>query len=220
MRVYSIFSSINGEVCSSHQGSMCTFIRLAGCSVGCSYCDTQYASDHNSGKTMDMCEIMEEVVKFGNKNVTITGGEPLEQLPYLMTLIKMLASHNYKLSVETSGEIPFNILEIIPHWGANDIHFVTDIKLNTKNHLHDYNKMWHTSEDFFKIIIGSTNDIIQAIHIKNELQHYGCKAKFAFSPMEGKLSPKELLVMMQDFDQNDVVLNVQIHKLIGLTEDK
>ena len=220
MRVYSIFSSINGEVCAPHQGSLCTFVRLAGCSVGCTYCDTAYSADLNSGKEMTAREILDAVLVFGNNNITITGGEPLEQMAELKELLRYLRSWSYNISIETSGEIPFNACELIPVSNTGTVNLVVDIKLDTKNHFHDYMKMWLTDKDFFKIVIGDEIDMIKAIHIKNELQHYGCQAKFAFSPCEGKITPKQLLLLLQEQDQTDAILNVQIHKLLNLTEDK
>lgn len=218
MRIYSIFSSLNGEVCSMHQGSMCTFIRLSGCSVGCTYCDTQYAQDKNSGIELDLQTILDSVRLNGNINVTITGGEPMEQKEELIKLVQLLLGNNYNISIETSGEVPFECSEIASIYTDN-VHFVTDIKLDTQNHFHHYDSMWNSSEDFFKIVIGDELDVIKATHIKNEIQRRGCRAKFAFSPMYGKVEPIQLLNWIQSHGINDVIVNLQIHKILGLVED-
>ena len=203
-----------------HQGSLCTFIRLAGCSVGCDYCDTKYSADPNSGKEMTIQEVLDAVLIFGNNNITITGGEPFEQMEELIRLLIGLCSQNYIVSIETSGEVPFNALELIPPSLGGTVNLVVDIKLNTQNHFHDYSKMWFTDKDFFKIVIGDEMDMIKAIHIKNELQHKGCKAKFAFSPSHNVVTPQQLLIWLQDHDCTDVILNAPLHKILNLAEDK
>ena len=91
MRIHSIFKSINGEVNKYHQGSICIFIRLAGCSLRCKYCDTVQAQSPDSGKEMNIDEIINEVVKFKNcYRITITGGEPLLQEAELEELVDRL----------------------------------------------------------------------------------------------------------------------------------
>jgi len=103
MRIHSIFKSINGEVNKYHQGSICIFIRLAGCSLRCKYCDTVQAQSPDSGKEMNIDEIINEVVKFKNcYRVTITGGEPLLQEAELEELVNRL-SMEYDISIETNG---------------------------------------------------------------------------------------------------------------------
>ena len=103
MRVNEIFRSINGEVNSIGQGSFCTFIRLAGCSLRCSYCDTEYAQDPKSGREMSVEEIITEVKNLGCRNVTITGGEPLDQRLDLHYLLQKLWFSKHNIVVETNG---------------------------------------------------------------------------------------------------------------------
>ncbi len=75
MKVCEIFSSIQGE--SSFAGIPCTFIRLTGCNLRCSYCDTSYA--YYEGQELTADEIIREVQRTGINLVEITGGEPLLQ---------------------------------------------------------------------------------------------------------------------------------------------
>ena len=75
MIVNEIFSSIDGE--GLRTGELTTFIRLAGCNMRCSYCDTAYALNSSSGREMSINEIVREIEKYKVNNITLTGGEPL-----------------------------------------------------------------------------------------------------------------------------------------------
>jgi len=91
LKVCEIFYSIQGE--SSFAGRPCVFVRLTGCNLRCSYCDTRYA--YYEGKEMDIEEILDKVSSYGCDLVEITGGEPLiqENTPYLVRkLLDMLIS--------------------------------------------------------------------------------------------------------------------------------
>jgi len=217
MNIYSIFPSINGEICQAYQGSMCTFVRLAGCSLGCSYCDTKYASDPKSGYKMNNYDILKECIKLGNPNVTITGGEPMEQKEELTLLVQQLLFCGYNVSIETNGEIPFNRKE----FGYDKkLSFVVDIKLDKSGETINYLKMLLTDNDFLKFVIGNYTDMKHASSIKRNLQEQGCKATFAFSAKADILSSDDLLRWMKEFHQHDSILNVQLHKLLCLNEHK
>ena len=73
--VNEIFGSIDGE--GLRTGELATFIRLAGCNLRCSYCDTDYALKANQGTEMSIDEIIAKVKDIGYRNITLTGGEPL-----------------------------------------------------------------------------------------------------------------------------------------------
>ena len=75
MRLVEAFASIQGE--STHAGRPCFFLRLAGCNLRCSYCDTGYAQSAEAGRPSEIPELVELVRNSGLKLVEITGGEPL-----------------------------------------------------------------------------------------------------------------------------------------------
>ena len=102
MVVNEIFGSIDGE--GIRAGELASFVRLAGCNLRCSYCDTQYALDKNAGTEMLVNEIIDELNKIGIKNVTLTGGEPLQHKD-IDILIDELIKSNYKVNIETNGSI-------------------------------------------------------------------------------------------------------------------
>src|ERR1035437_696731 len=75
LRVNEIFYSIQGE--GSRAGEPCVFVRMTGCGLRCSYCDTEYA--FYEGEDLPIGEIIEKVVSYSCNLVELTGGEPLEQ---------------------------------------------------------------------------------------------------------------------------------------------
>ena len=103
LRVSEIFRSIQGE--SSWAGLPCVFIRLAGCSVGCAFCDTAYARD--GGIAMTVAEAVEKCLALSGRLVEVTGGEPLEQAA-CPRLVRGLLEHGMTVLVETSGTLPIS----------------------------------------------------------------------------------------------------------------
>ena len=103
LKLSEIFFSIQGE--GLRAGQPCTFVRLHGCGLRCSYCDTPYALDHRiGGEWRSFQEIKEEVRKHPTRFVEFTGGQPLEQ-PEVHELIRELLDEGYTVAVETGGHI-------------------------------------------------------------------------------------------------------------------
>ncbi|MGA2411122.1 MAG: radical SAM protein [Candidatus Binataceae bacterium] len=99
VRVNEIFHSIQGE--STWAGRPCVFVRLTGCNLRCSWCDTAYA--FYEGAQMEIAAVMERVRGYGCKLAEITGGEPLLQKG-VHALIEALLREEYEVLLETSGE--------------------------------------------------------------------------------------------------------------------
>jgi len=113
-----IYKSIQGE--SSFAGVPCIFVRLAGCNLRCSWCDSEYT--FTGGYKMSEDEVVAEVEKLAPvKLVEFTGGEPMLQERELIPLMDRLLGQGYELMIETSGERP---LERVP--GA--VHKIVDVK--------------------------------------------------------------------------------------------
>ena len=110
--VNEIFDSIDGE--GKKAGQLATFIRLCGCNLRCSYCDTAYA--FNEGQHMDIADIIAQV---SYPNVTLTGGEPLCQ--DIHALLEGLKGHS--VNIETNGS-----MDIEPYFKYDHVWFTVDYK--------------------------------------------------------------------------------------------
>src|SRR6202167_3790779 len=108
MQITEIYKSIQGE--STHAGLPCVFIRLTGCNLRCSWCDSEYT--FTSGHRMSVEEVLEEVEHLSPGGlVEITGGEPMLQEREVVPLMQRLLDAGYTVLLETSGERP---LERVP----------------------------------------------------------------------------------------------------------
>ena len=103
INVNEIFVSVQGE--GTRAGMPCLFIRLQGCRLRCSWCDTPYALDHReSGRMMSAHDIVSEVEHAGINFIEFTGGEPLEQ-PLVLPIMAELCDRGYTVAVETGGHV-------------------------------------------------------------------------------------------------------------------
>jgi len=103
MQITEIFRSIQGE--SSFAGLPCIFVRLTGCNLRCSWCDTEYS--FTGGQKMSLDQVWHEVQRFSPvKLVEITGGEPMLQKNEVIPLMRRLLASGYQVLLETSGERP------------------------------------------------------------------------------------------------------------------
>ena len=109
MQITEIYKSLQGE--STYAGLPCVFVRLTGCNLRCSWCDSEYT--FQGGHKMDTGQVMDEVSRLspGGGLVEITGGEPMLQEREVVPLMQRLLDHGYRVLLETSGERP---LERVP----------------------------------------------------------------------------------------------------------
>ena len=97
LRINEIFFSIQGE--STWAGRPCAFVRLTGCDLRCSWCDTEYA--FHEGRTMAVEEVAAQLLGYGCDLAEVTGGEPLLQLDE--SLVRALHARGFEIAVETNG---------------------------------------------------------------------------------------------------------------------
>lgn len=211
LNINEIFASINGEVNRWGQGSPTIFVRLQGCNLKCSYCDTQYAQNIEANKLMTINQIMREIESYEIKRVTITGGEPLLQ-ESVFNLIGRLVLSGYQISIETNGsvEIPAQLIN-------RHICWIVDYKLKYSSEMIWENYLKLKDANWIKFVIKDRIDFDQAILIKNKLQDQNCRANFAFSPVGA--SPKlasQIVQWLIDNKISDINLNLQIHKIISV----
>src|SRR5580692_10814647 len=118
MHLIELYKSVQGE--SSFAGEPCIFVRLAGCNLRCSWCDSEYT--FTGGKPFTDDEIIAQIAALAPcRLVEFTGGEPMLQARELIPLMRRLLDSGYTLMIETSGERP---LEDVP----KAIHKIVDVK--------------------------------------------------------------------------------------------
>jgi len=215
MQVTEIFQSIDGEVNPWGQGRLSTFVRLSGCNLSCRWCDTPQSKV--PGIEMPFDKVFEKVQELGCYKITITGGEPLVQMDGVLHLIDLLLKYDYKISVETNGSITPPLIYL----QDKRLSWVFDYKL-------EFPKKMQTvmmgnilsSRHWIKIVMESEAAYRVAINVKNQLRQMGSKASFAFSPafdgLRFMFSPNDLVGWLIRDSHWDVVVNVQIHKLISV----
>jgi 7-carboxy-7-deazaguanine synthase len=207
LKVNEIFSSIQGE--SSYAGLPCTFVRLAGCNLRCSYCDTRYAYDE--GQMFEIPQILAQISAFGCRLVEVTGGEPLTQAE-TPELISRLLSAGYSVLLETNGSLDIGAID------PNCVRIV-DIKcpssgMSDRNDLRNLEKL--SGMDELKFVIGSRADYEFAKNILSALPHLHAaprEIKVNFSPVFSEISPRSLAEWILK-DRLPVRLNLQLHKII------
>jgi 7-carboxy-7-deazaguanine synthase len=109
MQITEIYKSLQGE--STYAGLPCVFVRLTGCNLRCSWCDSEYT--FQGGHKMTLEEVVDEVCRLSPQGglVEITGGEPMLQEREVVPLMQRLIEDGYQVLLETSGERP---LERVP----------------------------------------------------------------------------------------------------------
>ncbi len=181
------------------------FIRLTGCPLRCSYCDTTYA--FTGGEKKEINDIIAEVKTYGTRYVTVTGGEPLAQLACLDLMTKLL-DLGYIVSLETSGAIDLSGLD--PR-----IIKVMDLKTPSSGELKKnlyQNIQYLTKNDQVKFVIGNEEDYRWSKQIVSEYQ-LSDHCEILFSPVMGQQNPTELANKVLQ-DKLPVRFQIQLHKLL------
>lgn len=205
LKVNEIFFSIQGE--SSHAGRPCAFIRLAGCNLRCSYCDTRYAYEEGSWREID--DIEREIRPFGCSLVEVTGGEPLLQTE-TPELVRRLLDRGYTVLLETNGSLDI---------GAVDERCtrIVDMKCPSSGET-DKNRLENlailTPDDEVKFVIADRCDFDYArTLIAERLSGRRDLKPPLFSPAFGRLNPEDLARWILE-ERLDVRLQIQLHKVI------
>lgn len=211
LKVNEVFYSIQGE--SSYAGKPCMFIRLTGCNLRCSYCDTKYA--YHNGKDMDLEQIMQKIVSYGCPLVEITGGEPLLQkdTPHLA---KHLLDEGYEVLLETNGS------QDISRVDSRCVRIV-DVKCPSSGEM-DSNDLTNldrlTPGDEIKFVIGDRKDYEYAKEVLTSIKHVNLTPfPVHLSSSFGRMEPKELAGWILG-DRLNVRLHLQLHKYIWGPEQK
>lgn len=208
MIVNEIFSSIDGE--GLRTGELTTFIRLAGCNLRCRYCDTEYALKDNSGIEMNVKEILTEVKKYKNRNITLTGGEPLAHKG-IDELIEELIKNNYLVNIETNGSI--NIDKYVEKCLITMDYKCKSSLMEKTMILSNIEKLGE--KDVLKFVINSNDfECVEKI-----LKGFNIKSYVYISPIFNEIELTEIVEFMKECNENGINMSkvrmqVQLHKII------
>jgi len=201
--VNEIFTSIQGET--TRAGERCTFVRLTGCNLRCTYCDTAYAFHEGEPRAVD--DIVAEVERRGVRFVTITGGEPLAQ-EGMHLLAGRLLDRGHDVQIETGGSLPIETID-------RRARVILDVK--TPGSGMERSMRWANLErlranDELKLVLVDRRDYEYA----RDLLRSGkvpSGVPILLSPAHGLLPPSDLARWMIE-DRLDARIQIQVHKYI------
>ena len=203
LKITEIFYSLQGEADSVGQPTV--FVRLTGCPLRCSYCDTAYA--FTGGDWMSLEAVVTRVGQLALRHVCVTGGEPLAQKACL-PLLARLCDAGYSVSLETSGALPLAGVDA-------RVTKVVDVKTpaSGESQRNLYAELGHLlPHDQIKFVICDRADYEWSRDCIERLGLAG-KANVLFSPSAGQLVPRELADWILA-DRLPVRLQLQLHKLL------
>ncbi len=201
MKIAEIFPSLQGEGLTS--GYPTIFIRLAGCNLSCSYCDTP--ASRQGGSDIAVREVAERALVEKPHYVCITGGEPLLQKNEVAELSRQLISAGKTVSIETNGTVPFDDL-------PDNVSICMDVKCPSSGETSDINLLASLKPtDSVKFVVGTGDDLQ---YVENVIVNNPTKAEIFISPVYGTdyqriasyILSRNLPARMQ----------LQLHKFIGL----
>jgi 7-carboxy-7-deazaguanine synthase len=203
VRISEIFYSLQGET--SRVGLPTVFVRLTGCPLRCTYCDTAYA--FTGGQSMTLQAVVDEVQRYATRYVTVTGGEPLAQKS-CQPLLRILCDLGYHVSLETSGALDVSAVD-------KRVMKILDIKTPASGEVEK--NLWSNldmlnAHDEIKFVLCDEADYLWAKKILLE-QNLAAKCAVLFSPAQGQLQPAVLADWILR-DALPVRLQVQLHKLL------
>ncbi len=203
LKISEIFFSLQGEA--ANVGLPTVFVRLTGCPLRCSYCDTAYA--FSGGEWMQLADIISEIAKYNTRHITVTGGEPLAQ-KNCIELLKRLCDLDYDVSLETSGAIAVDQVDA-------RVVKVLDIKTPSsteadKNKYENFNYL--NKGDQVKFVICDEEDYLWSKQILVQYQ-LADKVEVLFSPCHEQLQAVTLANWVLK-DQLNVRFQIQLHKYL------
>ena len=201
LKITEVFLSLQGE--SSYVGWPTVFVRLTGCPLRCTYCDTAYA--FHGGQWRTLAELLAEVASHGVRHVCVTGGEPLAQKNCL-PLLAALCDAGYSVSLETSGAIDI---------AGVDARVARIVDIKTPDSGEVGRNRWDnlpllTAHDEVKFVLCSRADYEWAVErVREHRLHERCAV--LFSPSHKQVTPRELADWIVA-DRLPVRFQTQLHK--------
>ncbi len=204
LRITEIFYSLQGE--SKTIGLPTVFVRLTGCPLRCTYCDTEYAFHGGERRSID--DILAQVASYSPRHICVTGGEPLAQ-PECLTLLRALCDAGYEVSLETSGAMP--VADVDPR-----VSKVVDLKTpaSGEQHRNLMENLDHLdANDQVKFVICDRDDYDWARFQVDQHRLPERVGEVLFSPSFEQLPARDLADWIID-DNLPVRFQLQLHKLL------
>ncbi|MBP7843965.1 MAG: radical SAM protein [Proteobacteria bacterium] len=203
-----IFYSIQGE--SSQAGRPSVFVRLSGCPLRCTWCDTAYA--FNEGQKKSFSEILNEIKKYPTRLVEVTGGEPLAQKNSI-EFLRFLEDEAFEIMLETSGAYS---IQNVP----KSVKIIMDLKAPASGESHRNlwdNMAWlKAGIDEIKFVVQNKEDFDFALNIEKE-RNLTASFVTLISPVFGKIDYKELAQWILESGR-PFRMQIQMHKFIWSPE--
>lgn len=203
LRVIEVYASVQGE--SRYAGVPCVFVRLAGCNLRCTWCDSEYTFTGGEHRSID--DVVEQASAFGIDVVEVTGGEPLVH-KQAIPLMERLVARGHTVLLETSGS---RTVEHVPP----EVHVIMDLKppdsgeeaanlLSNLDHL--------KPSDAIKVVIASRRDYewTRELAREHDLER---RFELLLSPAWGRVEPADLVAWMLE-DGLHARFNLQLHKVV------
>lgn len=203
LRVNEIFYSIQGE--STRAGWPCVLVRLTGCQMRCSWCDSEYS--FYEGEWMSLAEVVATVAAFDCPLVEVTGGEPLLQ-PAALPLMSALADAGHEVLLETGGGL--DIAAVDPR-----VRRIVDVKCPGSGEAaanHWPNLSLLTERDEVKFVVADEADYEYAKRVMAE-HHLAERCPVHLSPVHGRLDPTRLAEWVLR-DRLRARVQLQVHKYL------
>ncbi|MCA0894134.1 7-carboxy-7-deazaguanine synthase QueE [Microbulbifer agarilyticus] len=204
LRISELFYSLQGEA--RDAGLPTVFVRLTGCPLRCTYCDSEYA--FYGGERMSLAAILQKVQSYPARHVCVTGGEPLAQ-PNCIPLLKALCDAGYQVSLETSGAMPVDAVDA-------RVSRVVDLKTpasgeQARNRMENIPLL--NKKDQVKFVICDRGDYDWARFTLDQYRLSERVGEVLFSPSYEQLAPRQLAEWVLE-DGLPVRMQMQLHKLL------
>ncbi|MFY9843789.1 MAG: radical SAM protein [Terriglobales bacterium] len=219
LQITEIYKSLQGE--STYAGLPCVFVRLTGCNLRCSWCDSEFS--FYGGRKMMLSEVLNEVARLSPSGglVEITGGEPMLQERELIPLMEQLLDADYQVLLETSGErplarVPKPVIKIVdvkcPHSGAPDTFASENLKALRPHDELKFVLTDRTDYEFARDFV-MNHGLAGRVHAILFSPAFEKTASGARDTSHCQLDPQELAQWMLA-DNVPARLSLQIHKFI------
>ena len=229
VNVLEYFYSIDGET--RRSGELVWFIRLAGCNLACSYCDTNYCH-YDKGTSIEPTTLVKIIMETNScRKVTLTGGEPLTH-PNVKDLIYELLINGFDVNIETNGSVnPYKVLDkdtFGKYRRFGQLWFSMDYKSkfsNMQEFMLSARSMAYIlgSNDCLKFVVANDQDLCDAYHRIKLCERYYRERKvpefkrctYYLSPCFGEIELSKIIDFMKDKELiKRVKFQVQVHKIV------